>query len=85
MLGSIVDVMSTCAAITHGATELNPVGAWLLDHGGCRSLWASKILFLGILALVSLAPDLPQWYPRWLSAVASVYACLSIYELAWGG
>ncbi len=79
VLTNVTDVLASRYALAHGAVELNPIVAALLDAHGISGL----VLFKGfwLVLLLILLPYIKGWL-QWLYGFVSVaYLLLSAYHL----
>lgn len=51
-LSQLSDLGSTAFSLAHGATEMNPVGRFVLEHGGYISLLGFKVAFVAFAAYI---------------------------------
>ena len=79
VITNLTDVLASKHALAHGATELNPIVALLLEAHGITGLVVFKGVWL--VALLVLVPLIKGWV-QWLFVLVSMaYVLLAVYHL----
>lgn len=75
------DTYTTQIGLAHGATEVNPVGKWLLSKLPIQAIYPIKcaVLPLGALMLANLGGTVPMVIVESIIAAGGVFACVYNY------
>ena len=79
VLTNVTDVLASRHALAHGAVELNPLVARLLEAHGINGLMLIKGFWLALLLV--LVPYLRGWVQWLYASVSTAYVLLAAYHL----
>jgi hypothetical protein len=75
-LFSVLDVMTTIAALGHGLHERNALGASLYIQYGAAGLWVAKLVVVGL--IVAVLALMPRRIAVWAGTALAVWTALVV-------